>query len=549
VPQQARKLEPVWSPGSSFAPASAGYRPRTPEATVLHKVVRENLEEFLREARGGSEYGEGVPDFVVDELRRFLKCGSLSGGFARLKCESCGKERLVPFSCKRRAACPSCAGRRMAGLAAHLVDSVFPLVPVRQWVLSLPFLLRYRLAWNHDLARKVLRIFWRALERYQRKRAKERGLVNSRTGAVTVIQRAGGALNLNVHFHLAALDGVFVEKDGALTFVRLPAPTTEEVAALVKRIRKGVLRLLGRNRISLSTDEGGWDDPFVEASPALAAACGASVQGISAFGPRTGQRVRRIGEEPDETGEVPKRKRHARHQGFDLHAGAPIRAEERDRLERMLRYMLRPPIAESRLRELPDGNILLMQKTKWSDGTTALVFEPLELLERLCAIIPKPQVNLLIYHGVLAPNARWRSRAVAYGRETDPDSERGDAVKPHPDASGSSQSSDPSQSSPSSSFRPRNTTWAELMRRTFGYDMMACLECGGRMRLIAMIEEPAVIAKILDHLGLPTKPPVARPARSPPEPLQGRPAGRPSVETGLIEPELDDPIDEPAFDC
>jgi len=160
---------------------------------VLHKVVRENLEEFLREARGGSEDGEGVPDFVEEELRKFLACGSLAGGFARLKCEACGKEKLVPFSCKRRAACPSCAGRRMAGLAAHLVDSVFPLVPVRQWVLSLPFALRYKLAWDHDLSRKVLRVFWRALDRYQRRRAKERGHPNAQTGAVTVIQRAGGA--------------------------------------------------------------------------------------------------------------------------------------------------------------------------------------------------------------------------------------------------------------------------------------------------------------------------------------------------------------------
>ncbi|MCK9463965.1 MAG: transposase, partial [Proteobacteria bacterium] len=351
----------------------------------MHKVVRENLEEFLRQARGGSEDGEGVPDFVVDELRKFLACGSLSGGFARLKCETCGKERLVPFSCKRRAACPSCAGRRMAELAAHLVDSVFPLVPVRQWVLSVPFALRYRLAWDHELSLKVLRIFWRALDRYQRKRAKDRGYVNARTGAVTVIQRAGGALNLNVHFHMAALDGVFVEVDGELVFHRLPAPSTEDVAVIVKSVRKGVLRLLGRTRISISTDDGGWDDPFVEESPALAAASGASVQGISAFGPRTGQRVRRIGEEPDEVVKAPKRKRHARYQGFDLHAGAPAKPEERDRLERMLRYLLRPPIAESRLRELPDGNILLTQKTKWSDGTTALVFHPLELLERLAA--------------------------------------------------------------------------------------------------------------------------------------------------------------------
>jgi ribosomal protein S27E len=481
---------------------------------VLHKVVRENLSTFLLEARGNDPDGEGVPAFIEDEMRKFLACGSLSGGFARLKCEKCGKERLVPFSCKRRAACPSCAGRRMAELAAHLVDDVFPPVPVRQWVLSLPFILRYRLAWNHDLARKVLRVFWRVLDRYQRKRAKERGYENARTGAVTVIQRAGGALNLNPHFHMAALDGVFVEKDGEVVFVRLRAPTTEDVAAIVKSVRKGVLRVLGRSRISIGKDgEDGWEDPLVEESPSLAATCGASVQGISAFGPRTGQRVRRIGEEPDEIVKVLKRKRHARYQGFDLHAGAPTKAEERHHLERMLRYLLRPPIAESRLRELPDGNILLTQKTKWSDGTTALVFHPLELLERLAAIIPRPQINLLIYHGVLAPNAKWRKRVVAYKRPViglDPTDVEDEAPKKSP---------------------PRYYAWADLMRRTFGYDVKACLECGGRMKLIAMIDQPDVIKKILDHLNLPTEPPRTHPARPPPEQLE------------LPE------FDEPAFDC
>jgi hypothetical protein len=124
-------------------------------------------------------------------------------------------------------------------------------------------------------------------------------------------------------------------------------------------------------------------------------------------------------------------------------------------------------------------------------GEGGLVFHPLELLERLAAIIPRPQINLLIYRGVLAPNSHWRSRVVAYGRpailpESESNQNYRDAVDPHPSG-------------------PRNYTWADLMRRTFGYDVMACLECGGRMRLIAMIDKPAVIAKILDHLGLPDR--------------------------------------------
>ena len=83
-------------------------------------------------------------------MRAYLSCGVLACGFLRLQCESCGKDRLLPLSCKGRSVCPSCGGRRMVDTAAHLVDRVFPRVPVRQWVLSLPFALRYRLAYDWE---------------------------------------------------------------------------------------------------------------------------------------------------------------------------------------------------------------------------------------------------------------------------------------------------------------------------------------------------------------------------------------------------------------
>jgi hypothetical protein len=483
----------AWSSG--FRPADE-YRPREPEHTVLHRVVAEHLETFLSEARGRDIDGQGVPDFVENEFRRFLGCGSLSGGFARLKCEKCGHEKLVPFSCKRRGICPSCTGRRMAERAAHLVDRVFPQAPVRQWVLSLPFALRYRMAWDHGLTRAVLGVFWRALERYNRKRAKERGIPGARSGAVTVIQRAGGALNLNPHFHMAVLDGVFIEKDGEVVFHKLPAPKTEEVADLVRHIRKGVLRLLGRRNISLGRDGDDFEDPLTEENPALASVSAASVYGLTAIGSRAGCRLRRLGEEPEAAVEPPKRKRHARYRGFDLHAGAPVKADERDRLERLLRYLLRPAVAESRLRLLADGTVLLKTKSKWDDGTTHLVLEPLELLEKLAAIIPRPQINLVIYHGVLGPNSKWRARVVVYGK---------------PAVEADSAGAEPGEP------KPGGYEWAELMRRTFGFDVLACPKCGGRLKLIAMIEQPEVIEKILSHLGLPTEGPRPLPARAPPE--------------------------------
>jgi hypothetical protein len=155
--------------------------------------------------------GDGLPRFVERAFRDFLQCGSLAGGFARLRCGDCALDRLVPFSCKGRALCPRCGGRRMAERAAHLVDHVFPDVPVRQWVLSLPYRLRYVLAWDHDLCRAVVAVFLRAVF-LLRARACDGGVEDGRGGAVAVVQRFGGALNLNVHIHALVLGGVFASR-------------------------------------------------------------------------------------------------------------------------------------------------------------------------------------------------------------------------------------------------------------------------------------------------------------------------------------------------
>jgi hypothetical protein len=175
-----------------------GYQPRSAEDTVLHRVVVEHLEDFLREARS-RDGGHGVPVFVERAFRKYIGCGSLARGFLRVRCSSCGFERLLPFSCKTRGLCPSCSGRRMTELSAHLMDSVIPDVPVRQWVLTFPYSLRYNLAWNHDRTRAVLAIFNGAIEEFYQNKAKKQGLSESRTGSVTVIQRVGSALNLNPH--------------------------------------------------------------------------------------------------------------------------------------------------------------------------------------------------------------------------------------------------------------------------------------------------------------------------------------------------------------
>jgi len=98
--------------------------------------------------------------------------------------------------------------------------------------------------------------------------------------------------------------------------------------------------------------------------------------------------------------------RQAHLEGFDLHANVAVAANNRDGLEQLARYVLRPPIAQERLSRTADGRVLLTLKAEWSDGTTALLFEPIELLERLAALTPRPRINLVLHHGVLAPHSR-----------------------------------------------------------------------------------------------------------------------------------------------
>ncbi|MBI3768679.1 MAG: transposase [Deltaproteobacteria bacterium] len=353
------------------------YRPRAAEHTVLHRIVRTHLATFFAAA----EPAGGVPTFVEREFRQFLGCGVWARGFARFRCDACHAERLVPFSCKARAVCPSCGGRRMAERAVHLVDHVLPAVPMRQWVLSLPFRLRYLLAWDHVLCREVLAVYARALRGFYRRRARRAGISDAETGAITAIQRFGSGLNLNVHYHTLALDGVFARNGDEWRFVPASPPTPGELTRLVAAIARRVERLLARHGLPLGEADADARDPLAEDAPALAALSAASVAGRSVLGRAAGARVARIGNDPDAYTPKPEMPWHARHASFDLHAGRTVRADDRAGLERLAHYLLRPPLAQERIELLADGRVGVTLAHPWADGTRALVFTPVEFLE------------------------------------------------------------------------------------------------------------------------------------------------------------------------
>ena len=202
-PERARAKRTHSVLGPTADSATAGYTPRSPEQTLLYRIVGEQLESFLSRARNT---GQPAPRFIEQELRAYLRCGVLAHGFLRLHCDACKLDRLVPFSCKRRGFCPSCGGRRMAETAAHLVDCVLPEVPIRQWVLTLPYPLRYRCAYDARLTSQVLRAFLRALFAELRRRARDQwDTARGQCGAVTFIQRFATELRSDAHRALCAL--------------------------------------------------------------------------------------------------------------------------------------------------------------------------------------------------------------------------------------------------------------------------------------------------------------------------------------------------------
>jgi hypothetical protein len=230
----------------------------------------------------------------------------------------------------------------------------------------------------------------------------------------------------------------------------------------------------------------------------------------------------------------------------------------------------RPPIATERLFELPDGRILYRLRHRWRDGTTHVVFEPLDLVGRLAALVPPPRANTVRYHGVLAPCAGWRDVVVrdrdglsasgwpppscpcrtgssqaraATGPLATKGSESGLPVRrPAPPASaksvetGAAAPEEEHRASGPVPLRERRLPWSELLRRVFAIDAFRCDRCGGRMRILAAIDQPEVIHAILDCLGLNSRAP----------PLTPAPSREPTdFELGFVDPW---PSDEPADD-
>ena len=456
--------------------ASGGftYERRRPETGTLYNVVRDNLQTLYAAVEDG--FASPLPAFVRNEFERYLDCGILCRGFALLKCETCHEQRLVAFSCKGRSFCSSCTGRRMAQTAANLVDHVLPITPLRQFVITFPFELRARLAYDGKLLGAVTRIaIDSVLGFYKRRMRDEEGLAGQ-SGAVSVVQRVNSDLRLNPHLHAILLDGVFATDNGSPVFHPLTHLDDSDLADLLQVIRVRLLNFLQRRGVIENRDELTLlDDDFAEREPALAQLAAAATAGLLPAGPDVRQRppIALRGQPGVElTGPLS-----VTEMGFSLHAATTASADDARGREALVRYALRPPIAQERLKLLPNDLVRIELKRPFSDGTVAIDLDPLSLLCRLAASVPPPNFHLVHYSGVLGAASKLRMLVVP-PVPADTPSAVSRAHREHP-------------ATHRCGYRP----WAELMKRTFQVDVERC-SCGGRFKLTALVIEAHAIERL-----------------------------------------------------
>jgi len=401
---------------SSAKAPTKRYRPNAYTATGPNQVWSWDITYLRASVKGSFYYLYMVLDvwsrMIVGHVVHREEDSGLAAilhGFTRLRCYRCGTDDLVAFSCKGRGFCPSCGGRRMVESAAHLVDHVLPQVFIRQWVISFPWALRYILARQPRLLSQVRRIFLRAVFGFYRKQARQAGLHRGRTGAVSRIQLFGSALNLNPHLHTLLLDGVYCAASpfSAPIFHNANDVTQDDVERLVRTIHSRVLRHLEQQ--GFLSDDGILSTPQDELQGSLLPLFqAASIRGQalpSSESPASVEKVFHL---------VPQNQRFrppslcAEFDGFSLHAATRIPATDRITLERLCRYIGRPPFSGESLTLDSTGRILFKLRRAWRDGTTQLRFDPLTFLSRLAALVPPPK-----FHFVNLPRGACSRRHVA----------------------------------------------------------------------------------------------------------------------------------------
>jgi hypothetical protein len=312
---------------------------------------------------------------------------------------------------------------------------------------------------------------------------------SAQCGAVTLIQRFGSALNLNIHLHMLWLDGVYDRSAEAAPrkprLHRARAPTAAQLTELAGTIAHRVCRHLTRRGWLEGEDESVFLSDSAAGDDSMDALRMSSITYRIATGKHASRKVVTLQTLPGEAGSIGGEAGQVG--GFSLHAGVAAEAHESEKLERLCRYITRPAISEKRLSISPQGRVCYALKTPWRDGTTHVEWDAVDFIAKLAALVPPHRAHLTRFHGVFAPNANLRAQLTPSGRGKRPAADTDPA-----DGKANIDHRTPGE-------RRRAMTWAQRLKRVFSIDVTNCTHCGGAVRIVASIEDPTAVRAILAH--------------------------------------------------
>jgi len=281
-------------------------------------------------------------------------------------------------------------------------------------------------------------------------------------GGISFIHRFGSSLNAHPHFHCIIIEGVFVkDSDSQITFHKISSITEKDIQAVQERVRQRVLKNFKRSGLlevydveNMKTWNGGG--------------------------------------------------------GFSVNGTARIHENDREGLERLIRYCARPPFSLERIIKQSDGSIIYQLNKPLANGQTLIRLTSLELIEKLAALVPPRRIHRHRYYGVLAPNSPFRASVTAMADQ----SLAQGAIEIQPTGNKDEPVEQAQEENPK---RPPNRyLWAMLLARIYNLFPLLCPECGAEMQVIAVIQDQSVINKILKSVGEDIDPPTLSPARGSP---------------------------------
>ncbi|MGZ4964360.1 MAG: IS91 family transposase [Limisphaerales bacterium] len=400
------------------------YRTRNPRRCPLWQCANRHFDDFYLAypSEYQTRYGPLRP-IISEVVRKFLDCGNLDRGFARIRCDHCQHESLLAFSCKSRWFCPSCHQKNVQNTAGTIVERVLAPVPHRHYVLALPKMLRPYFLRHRPLLKHLCNIANQSISEYFRAAL---DLKEGSSALVLTLHTFGEYLDFHPHIHALVADGLFTRDGWFHCLPELPIKPLEEV------FRAKIIQLLVQHHL-LSSER---------------------VQVLLSW----------------------------KHTGFNVHCGDPVPPQNKAQLEGLAQYILRNPFSVTKMTmESPTDMIIYRSRLNAKINRNFQVFTPTDFLAAITCHIPDKGAQMVRYYGWYSNKMRGqRHRA----QHDEPPSPLRQASAPPPPV------------------KIPCKRWRDVIQKVWHTDPLLCPKCGKGMRVIAVIDQPEVVERILRHLGM-----------------------------------------------